>query len=101
MASEVSLGNLLSAHRPRTRLGRIQFRGGVFFVFDNGVVLSQKRGARLKLFRVGQMRIKNTGDRVFLLAGPRGQAGCVSAQWSDGAVLAKALARWAFSNPWT
>lgn len=70
-------------------------------LFEHGVVLSQKDGARLKLFRVGQMRIQNTNDRIFLLAGPQGQAGCMSAQWSDGTVLAKALTRWAFSNPWT
>lgn len=101
LASQESLGRLLSVHRPTTWLCRIQFRGGVFLVFENGVVLSQRNGSRLKLFRAGQMQIKNTHDRVFLLAGPQGRAGCLPAQWSEGGLLATALSKWSFSHPWT
>ena len=100
LAMQENLGNLRSVHRPTSWLGKIQFRQGRYFVFDQGVVLDQKDGRRLKLFRVGAMRIKNTGDHIFLLAGPQGQAGCMSEQWSDGEVLARALSGWALANPW-
>lgn len=98
LASEARLGALLSVHRPSTWLCRIQFRRGVYLLFENGLILSQKEGARLKLFRVGRMRIR--GVKTFLLAGDHGQAGCMTAQWSDGAILAQALTRWAVSHPW-
>lgn len=101
MASQENLGKLLSVHRPTTWFCRIQFRGGVYVVYERGLVLSQRDGAKLKLFKVGQMRIKNTRDRTFLLAGSQGQAGCLALRWSDGKVLATALARFALSNPWS
>ena len=100
LAAQENLGNLRSVHRPTTWLGKIQFRRGRYFVFDQGVVLDQRNGARLTLFRAGAMRVENTNDRVFLLNGPRGQAGCMTSQWSDGDVLAKALGRWALTHPW-
>ena len=95
MASQHSLGTLLSVHRPSSRLARIQFRNGRVYCYDQGIVLCQSDGARLKLFRVGQMRIKNSNDRTFLLAGPNGQAGFVTSQWTGGEELAGALSRWA------
>ena len=101
LAATQNLGRLVSVHRPTSWLGRIQFRQGRYFVFDQGLVLDQRNGTRLKLFRVGAMRIKNPNDRVFLLTGPQGQAGCVIAQWSDGELLAKALTGWALTHPWS
>ena len=100
LAAQQNLGNLLSVHRPATLLGRIQFRHGRYFVFDQGLVLDQRDGARLKLFRVGALRVRSRNDRDFLLDGPQGQAGALTGQWSDGAVLAAALGRWALSHPW-
>jgi len=99
VASAESLGNLLSVHRPNTWLSKIQFRKGLAYVYEQGLVLCYRDGALLKLYRVGKMRIKNTNDRVFLLAGPDGQSGCMPAQWTDGELLAKALSRWALAAP--
>lgn len=100
LASVENLGRLLSVHRPATWFCRIQFRDGVYLVFERGLVLSQRNGVTLKLFKVGHMRIMNTRGRSFLLAGPQGQAGCLALQWSDGKVLAAELAKLALSNPW-
>lgn len=100
LASQENLGTLRSAHRPSTWLSKIQFRKGRIFVFDQGVVLSRKDGARLQLFRVGQMRLKGTGSGVFVLAGPRGQAGFITGQWSGGEQLRTALSEWELTHPW-
>lgn len=100
LAAQENLGTLRSVHRPVGWLGKIQFRQGRYFVFDQGIVLDQKNGARLKLFRVGAMRVRDTNGRVFVLDGPQGQAGCVVSQWSDGEVLARALTGWAPTHPW-
>jgi hypothetical protein len=100
LAAQENLGTLRSVHRPTSWLSKIQFRQGRYFVFDQGIVLEQGNGARLKLFRVGAMRVRDTNGRVFLLAGPQGQAGCVTRQWSDGEVLAQSLTGWAPTHPW-
>lgn len=94
LASGESMGVLRSVHRAANWLGKLQFRGARVYVFDQGLVLSHRDGASLKLFRVGQTRIKNTNDHIFQLAGPQGRAGFITAQWSEGAVLAAALVRW-------
>ena|ERR1700722_17423326 len=99
-ASQHNLGNLSAVHRPSTWLGRIQFRNGRVYRYDRGLVLCQSDGARLKLFPLGQVRIRNTKDRTFLLAGPGGQAGLIVTQWTDGAELAKSLSQWALTAPW-
>jgi hypothetical protein len=99
LAAQENLGTLRSVHRPTSWLGKIQFRQGRYFVFDQGVALDQGNGARLMLFRVGTMRIKDWGG-VFLLAGPQGRLKFASQQWSDGEVLAKALHDWAVTHPW-
>ncbi|HWG25157.1 hypothetical protein [Actinospica sp.] len=98
LAAQENLGTLRSVHRPTTWLGRITVRGR-FFVFDQGVVLEQGDGARLMLFRVGTMRIREMGG-IFLLAGPHGRVKYVATQWSDGGVLANALTGWAPTHPW-
>ena len=100
LAAGENLGTLRSAHRPSHWLGRVQFRSGRVYVFDRGLVLAQRDGASLKLFPAAQIRVKNTDDRVFQLLGPQGRAGFVVAQWSEGTVLAAALAAWAQAHPW-
>lgn len=100
LASGESLGVLRSVHRAANWLGKLQFRGARVYVFDQGLVLSYRDGASLRLFRVGQMRIRNTNDRVFQLAGPQGRAGFVTGQWSDGPALAAALTRWSAEHSW-
>ena len=100
LAAQANLGTLRSVHRPTSWLSKIQFRQGRYFVFDQGIVLDQKNGARLKLFRVGAMRVKDTNGRIYLLDGPQGQSGCMISHWSDGEVLATALTGWALTNPW-
>jgi hypothetical protein len=100
LAAQENLGNLLSVHRPVKLLSRLQNRGARVFVYDQGLVWAAHEGARMKLFRVGSMRIQNTGDRVFLLVGPQGQLGLVPAHWSHGAALGPAIGRWALTHPW-
>lgn len=100
LASAENLGALRSVHRAANWLGKLQFRGARVYVFDQGVVLSYRNGASLRLFRVGRMRIKNTNDHIFQLRGPRARAGFMTAQWSDGPVLAAALTRWSAQHPW-
>ena len=100
LAAQQNLGTLRSVHRPTSWLSRIQNRRGRYFVFDQGIVLDLRNGARLKLYRVGAMRIKDTNGRIFLLDGPQGQTGCMVYQWSDGEVLARALTGWALASPW-
>ncbi len=98
LASQHNLGALRSIHRPATWWCRIHFRGAAYLVFERGVVRSQKDGAQLRLFKVGQMRIMNTGDRTFLLDGPQGRIDCAPLQWSDGELLTEALSKWATSS---
>lgn len=100
LASGENLGALQSAHRPVQWFSRIQMRGCRLFVFERGLVLSKWNGRGLKQFPVGQMQVKNTNDRTFLLRGPDGAAGFWPRHWSDGEALAKTLSRWAFSHPW-
>jgi hypothetical protein len=98
LAAQENLGSLRSVHRPSSRLGRISVRGR-FFVFDQGLVLEQGDGARLTLFRVGAMQIRELGG-IFLLGGPQGRVKYVARRWSDGEVLAGALTGWALTHPW-
>lgn len=100
LAATENLGALRSVHRPEGWLAKVQFRGGRVYLFDQGLVIAHRDGAALRLFRAGQMRIKNSGDRVFQLAGPQGRAGFVTTQWSEGPGLAAALTRWASAHPW-
>lgn len=101
LASGENLGALQSAHRPVQWFVRLQFRGGSVFVYERGLVQSQHDGDKLKLFPVGQMRIRNANGRTFQIWGPAGLATAYNvSQWSDGEALAKALSRWAFSHPW-
>lgn len=100
LAARENLGKLHSVHRPVKLLSRLQNRGARVFVYDQGLVWAAHEGARMKLFRVGAMRIQNTKDHVFLLSGPQGQLGAVPAQWSDGEVLGTTLSRWALTHPW-
>jgi hypothetical protein len=100
LASGENLGALRSVHRPAGPVGRIRFRSARLYLFDHGLVLCLGDGARLTLFRVGRMRIKDTNGRAFLLAGPDGRMGFLAAQWSDGAAPARALAGWAPGHPW-
>jgi hypothetical protein len=100
LAAQENLGTMHSVHRPVKLLSRIQNRGARVFVYDQGLIWAAHEGARLKLFRVGAMRIQNTKDHVFLLDGPHGQLGLVPTQWSDGEVLGTALSRWALTHPW-
>lgn len=102
LAARIDLGSLRSVHRPAKWYCRVQYRGGAFFVFEHGVVLSQWRGRKLMSFRDGQCQIKNSpGSKIFLLHGPEGRAGCWSAWWSDSSSLAEALDRLAQRNPLT
>ena len=98
LAAQENLGNLRSVHRPTSWLGRISVRGR-FFVFDQGFVLEQGDGARLMLFRVGRMWIRDMGG-IFLVGGQQGRVKYVTKRWSDGEVLANALTGWAPAHPW-
>jgi hypothetical protein len=100
LAATENLGRLLSVHRPVGFVSKSRWGNSRVYVYDQGLAVARRDGARMRLFRVGQMRVRGLDERRFLLAGGQGVVGIGTKKWTDGEALGKALRAWAPTHPW-
>ena len=101
LAAQENLGRLLSVHRPTNFFTRLQWRDARIHVYEQGLVLAQRAGARTRLFRVGRMRLRSMRPgRTFIVAETQAGVAFNLRGWSDGAVLGATVERWLPTHPW-
>ncbi len=95
LAMQENLGNLLSVHRPATRLARLALKQARIYLYDKGFVLADAHGGT-SLFRWEQCTVTAKGDGwlVSSATGPKFQ---VTKHWTDhqalGAAIEQSVAR--------
>lgn len=89
LAAQENLGNLVSIHRPATRLTRFVLKGSRIYLYDKGIVLSNGRGS-LSLFDWERTSVEQKGG-AWLVTRRDGARFRLTRHWTDYAVLGRAL----------
>lgn len=90
LAAQENLGNLISIHRPATRLARLVLKGSRVYLYDKGFVLSDGRGS-LGLFPADQVTVTEKAG-TWLIARQDGARFRLTRHWSDYRALGERLA---------
>ena len=89
LAAQENLGNLVSIHRPATRLARFALKASRVYLYDQGFVLSNGRGA-LGLFRWDQVTATEKAG-TWLVIRQDGARFRLTRQWTDHEELGRRL----------
>jgi hypothetical protein len=89
LAAQENLGNLISIHRPATWLARLILKDSRVYLFDQGFVLSNGRGA-LGLFRSEQVTVTAKAG-TWLVTRSDGARFRLTRHWTDYRELGQRL----------
>lgn len=90
LAAQENLGNLISVHRPATRLTRLLLKGSRIYRYDKGLVISNGRGG-FSLFDWEHSTAEEKGG-TWLLARNDGARFRLTRHWTGYEELGRALA---------